>query len=176
MPIWCTFFSVSNIHKNFGNRKWVCPICTELFPICIYTHLTHNWLKKHKLKVMIRILRMKEIFMYRPLFFEWMGVFQSSLDCFSIGVWAFIKNIDFLIFSSLCMLVFICTILKCSNLQSNYTFFQVHRIASDMCPYSQGYSSKARWSCSIESAWKRIIVKTSVWQYLGILLCILGRS
>ena len=108
MPIWCTFFSVSNIHKNFGNRKWVCPICTELFPICIYTHLTHNWLKKHKLKVMIRILRMKEIFMYRPLFFEWMGVFQSSLDCFSIGVWAFIKNIDFLIFSSLCMLVFIC--------------------------------------------------------------------
>ena len=29
-----------------------------------------------------------------PLFFKWMVVFQSWLDCFSIGVWTFIQNIN----------------------------------------------------------------------------------
>ena len=26
---------MSNIHRYFGNREGVCPICPELFPICI---------------------------------------------------------------------------------------------------------------------------------------------
>ena len=42
MPIRCAFHSVSNIHRHFRNHDWVCPICPELFPICIHTHLTHN--------------------------------------------------------------------------------------------------------------------------------------
>ena len=27
----------------FGYRERVCPIYLELFPICVHTHLTHNW-------------------------------------------------------------------------------------------------------------------------------------
>ena len=63
---------------------------------------------KDKLKVMIRNQIVKRTFICWMLFFKWMGVFQSWLDWFSIGVWAFIQNIIFFIFSSLCMLVSIC--------------------------------------------------------------------
>ena len=35
MPIWCVFYSVPNIHRDFGNCEWGCPKCSELFPICI---------------------------------------------------------------------------------------------------------------------------------------------
>ena len=41
---------------------------------------------------MIRNQKMKGAFIYGPLFFKWMGVFQSWLDSFSIGVWVFIQN------------------------------------------------------------------------------------
>ena len=62
-----------------------------------------------------------------------MSVFQSWLDCFSIGVSAFIQNINFLssvVLIYWCPLVEIC---KCCNLQSHYTFFKcikLHHILS----------------------------------------------
>ena len=37
---------------------------------------------------MIRNQKIKGTFICGPLFFKWMGVFQSWLDSFSIGVWA----------------------------------------------------------------------------------------
>ena len=43
MSIWCALHLVSNIHRYFGNRECVCPICPELFPRCIHSHFTHNW-------------------------------------------------------------------------------------------------------------------------------------
>ena len=48
--------------------------------------------------------------------FKWISVFQSWLDCFSIGVLAFIQNINFLssvVFAYWCPFV---TIFKCCNL------------------------------------------------------------
>ena len=76
----CEFRSVSHSDKDFGNCEKVCPICPELFPICV--QLTHNWLQKHKFKVMIRNQKMKGTFILGPLFSKWMGVFQYLLDCF----------------------------------------------------------------------------------------------
>ena len=38
---------------------------------------------------------MKITFICGPLFFKWMGLFQSWLDCLSIGVFAFMQNINF---------------------------------------------------------------------------------
>ena len=67
-------------------------------------------------------------------FLNWMGVFQSWLDCFPIGVWAFIPNINFLssvVFVYWCPFV---TIFKCCNLYSHYTFFLVHQTGSDIVP------------------------------------------
>ena len=62
-----------------------------------------------------------------------MGVFQSWLDCFSVGVWAFIQNINFLssvVFVYWCSFV---TIFKCRNL-SLITLFskciKLHQILS----------------------------------------------
>ena len=40
---------------------------------------------KNKLKVMIRNQKVKETFLLGLLFSKWMGLFRSSLDCFSIG-------------------------------------------------------------------------------------------
>ena len=51
-----------------------------------------------------------------PLLFKWMDVFQSWLDCFSIGELAFIQNINIL---SSVVIVYWCpfvTIFKCCNL------------------------------------------------------------
>ena len=65
---------------------------------------------------MIRSQKIKGTFIFGPLFFKWMGVFQSSLDCFSIGVWTFIQNINFL---SSAVFVYCCpfaAIFKCCNL------------------------------------------------------------
>ena len=45
---------------------------------------------------MIRNQKIKGTFICGPLLSKWMGVFQSWLDCFSIGVWVFIQNINFL--------------------------------------------------------------------------------
>ena len=45
---------------------------------------------------MIRKQKIKGTFIYGPLPFKGIGVFQSWLDCFSIGVSAFIQNKNFL--------------------------------------------------------------------------------
>ena len=45
---------------------------------------------------MIRNQKIEGTFICGPLLFKWMDVFQSWLDCFSIGVRAFIQNINFL--------------------------------------------------------------------------------
>ena len=65
---------------------------------------------------MIRNQKIKGTFICGPLLSKWMGVFQSWLDCFSIGVLAFIQNINFLssvVFVYWCPFV---TIFKCCNL------------------------------------------------------------
>ena len=43
----------------------------------------------------MRNQKIKGTFISGPLIFKWMGVFQSWLDCFSIGVRAFIQNTNF---------------------------------------------------------------------------------
>ena len=70
-------------------------------------------------------------------FYMWtiMGVFQSWLDSLSIGVQAFIQNINFLIFSRLCVLVPITTLhflnaLTCSLITLFFKFIQLHQILS----------------------------------------------
>ena len=65
---------------------------------------------------MIRNQKIKGTFICGPLLSKWMGVFHSWLDCFSIGVGAFIQNINFLssvVFVYWCPFV---TIFKCCNL------------------------------------------------------------
>ena len=47
---------------------------------------------------MIRNQNIKGTFICEPLFFKWMGVFQSWLDCFSIGVLAFIHYSKYKLF------------------------------------------------------------------------------
>ena len=72
-----------------------------------------------------------QVSQFGPLFFKWMRVFQSLLDCFSIRVWALMQNIYFFILRSFCMLVSIFslfTFFKCSNSQFHYNFFQVSQI------------------------------------------------
>ena len=82
---------------------------------------------------MIRSQKIKGTFICGPLLSKWMGVFQSWLDCFSIGVWSFIQNINFLssvVFVYWCPFVII---VKCYNLQFHYTFFKcikLHQILS----------------------------------------------
>ena len=65
---------------------------------------------------MIRNQKIKGTFICGPLFFEWMVVFQSPVDCFLIGVGPFIQNINF---SSSVVFIYWCpfvTIFKCCNL------------------------------------------------------------
>ena len=59
---------------------------------------------KHMLKVIIRNQKIRETFILGRLFLNRWGY----LDCFSIAVLAYLQNINFLIFSSLCMLMPIC--------------------------------------------------------------------
>ena len=40
-------FSVRHVQR-FGNRDWIWPIYSNLFPIFIHIHLTHSWWKKNK--------------------------------------------------------------------------------------------------------------------------------
>ena len=65
---------------------------------------------------MIRNQKIKGTFICGPLLSKWMGVFQSWLDCFSIGVRTFIQNIKFL--SSVVFVYWypFVTIFKCCNL------------------------------------------------------------
>ena len=72
-----------------------------------------------------------------------MGVFQSWLDCFSIGVLKFIQNINFsssVVFVHCCPFV---TVFQCCNLQFHYTFFQKQQTASDVVTilYNKLYTS-----------------------------------
>ena len=96
---------------------------------------------------MIRNQKIKGIFIafiLGPLFFKWIGVFQSLLDClylaryflngqgyFSLCQIVFQLQYEQLskIYTSSSYLMFVCwfpffTIFKCSNLQSHYNFFQ----------------------------------------------------
>ena len=52
----------------------------------IYTYPFNPQLKEKKLKVMIRNQKIKGTITCGPLFFKWMEVFESLLDCLSIGV------------------------------------------------------------------------------------------
>ena len=99
---------------------------------------------------MIRNQTIKGPFICGPLLFKWMDVFQSWLDCFSIGVWAFIQNINFkssVVFVYWCPFV---TIFKWCNLWSHYTVFQVHQTASGYVPivYNKYWASTGR-DCTI---------------------------
>ena len=82
---------------------------------------------------MIRSLKIKETFICGPLLSKLMGVLYSWLDYFSIGVCAFIQNVNFL---SSVAFVYWCPfviIVKCYNLQFHYTFFKcikLHQILS----------------------------------------------
>ena len=85
---------------------------------------------------MIRNQKIKGTFICGPLLFKWMDVFQSWLDCFSIGVQAFIQNINFL--SSL-VFVYWCpfvAIFKCCNLQSHNIFFQCIKLHQMLSQFS----------------------------------------
>ena len=82
---------------------------------------------------MIRSQKIKGTFICGPLLSKWMGVFQSWLDCFLIGVWTTIQNINFLssvVFVYWCPFV---TISKCRNF-SLITLFskciKLHQILS----------------------------------------------
>ena len=82
---------------------------------------------------MIRNQKIKGTLICGPLRFKWMDVFQSWLDCFSNGVWAFIQNINFL--SSIVIVYWypFLTIFKFCTLQSHYTFvkcIKLHQILS----------------------------------------------
>ena len=88
---------------------------------------------------MIRSQKIKGTFICRPLLSKWMGVFHSWLDYFSIGVRAFIQNINFLssvVFAYWCPFVIV---VKYYNLQFHYTFFRckkLHQILSQFSPIS----------------------------------------
>ena len=65
---------------------------------------------------MIRDQKINGTFIFEPLLFKWMGVFQSSLDSFLIGVEEFTQNIQFL-YSVLFVYCFpFVAIFKCCNL------------------------------------------------------------
>ena len=118
MLIWYAFYSMLNIYRQFRNREWVCPMC-------IHTHLINNWWWKHNLKVIQRNFYMWTIIM----------LFQSWVDCLSIGVQAFIQNINFLIFSRLRMLASITMLhflnaLTCSLITLVSKCIQLHQILS----------------------------------------------
>ena len=62
---WYALHSMSNIHRHFGNRAWVCPMCPKLFAICIHTHLTHNGYKGYETKRSKKLLYMNHYFLNR---------------------------------------------------------------------------------------------------------------
>ena len=119
--IWCAFNSVSNINRCFGNRKWVCPIC-------IHTHLINNLWWKHKLKIIIRIKKSKEL-----LYVDHYGgisIFQPLCVNWSTNIYLKYK---LFIFSSLCMLVSMAMLqflnaLTCSLITPFFRCIKLHQI------------------------------------------------
>ena len=99
---------------------------------------------------MIRNQQIKLDFICEPFFCKWMGVFQSWLDCFSIGVLTFIQNINF---SSSVIFVYCCPfvlIFQCCNLQFHYTFFQKQQTTSDVLNSLQRTLHKCKRLISFE--------------------------
>ena len=86
---------------------------------------------------MIRNQKIKGTFMCRPSVFKWMGVFQSWLDCFSIGY----TDIHFLQFLNA---------LNCSPIT---LFFKVHQTALHIVPILY---NKACTSTGDSYLWKRL--------------------
>ena len=82
---------------------------------------------------MIRNQKIKGTFICRPLFFKWMGVFQSWLDSFSIGVWTFIRNRNFLtsvvLYTGAHLLQFLNAVI-CSLITPFFKCIKLHQILS----------------------------------------------
>ena len=82
---------------------------------------------------MIRNQKIKGTFICRPLFFKWMGVFQSWLDSFSIGVWTFIRNRNFLtsvvLYTGAHLLQFLNAVI-CSLITLFFKCIKLHQILS----------------------------------------------
>ena len=92
MSILIAFHPVLNIHRHFGNCKWaVSKIYTHPFnrKLVIKAYVESHYEKPEK---------QRNFYIWINIFFKWREVFQSSLDCFPIQVWAFIQNIYFFIF------------------------------------------------------------------------------
>ena len=82
---------------------------------------------------MIRNQKIKGTFICGPLFFKWMGVFQSWLDSFSIGVWTFIRNRNFLtsvvLYTGAHLLQFLNAVI-CSLITPFFKCIKLHQILS----------------------------------------------
>ena len=85
---------------------------------------------------MIRNQKIKGTFICGPLFFKWMGIFQSWLDCFSIGVWAFIHYSKYKLFhlqkslyAGVHLLQFL-NALTCSPITLFFKCIKLHQILS----------------------------------------------
>ena len=124
----CLLFNVKHLQTFRESWMSLYNMSRTISNMYIFPELVIN----HKLKVMIRNQRTKGTFICGPLFFKWLRVFQSCFDCFSIGVWALIQNINFLIFSGLCMLVSICykflNALTCSLITLFFKCIKLHQI------------------------------------------------
>ena len=82
---------------------------------------------------MIRNQKIKETFICGTLFFKWMGLFQSWLDSFSIGVWTFIRNRNFLtsvvLYTGAHLLQFLNAVI-CSLITPFFKCIKLHQILS----------------------------------------------
>ena len=82
---------------------------------------------------MIRNQKIKGTFICGPLLFKWMGVFQSWLDSFSIGVWTFIRNRNFLtsvvLYTGAHLLQFLNAVI-CSLITLFFRCIKLHQILS----------------------------------------------
>ena len=99
---WESWMSLSIMSRTISNMY--------TYPINPQMVIKHMW------KVMIRNQKIKRTFICGALCFKWMGVFQSWLNCFSIGVMAFTRIINF---SSSVVFLYWCpfvTIVKWCNL------------------------------------------------------------
>ena len=80
---------------------------------------------------MIRNQKIKESFISGLLFFKWMGIFQSWLDCISIGVFALIHYSKYKLFHLQKFLYAVVHLLQFLNAVTCglITLFQVHQIS-----------------------------------------------
>ena len=85
---------------------------------------------------MIREPKIKGTFICGPLFFKWMDIFQSWLDCFSIGKWAFIHyskyklvHLQKSLYTGLHLLQFL-NALTCSPITLFFKCIKLHQMLS----------------------------------------------